>query len=237
MGHDPDPKTKELQKQNLEAFYAWIKAHGNMIMPIPGKAVIYAGFPPGDLAKIRGMANSNDAQQPLRRMWQLIEAHDKTARETTGQVTYDKLNDVLKRLKGPLPKLVATDGADIGHPKKFSDMLSCAERMTDKNWSLVDKGRFNDIWDALSEQYVKNSKGEVDIWEGRKLDFARVNIGTTLIRKELNALLARKDLPEATRRAAEKLMVGYAKHHEAQQFFSEKMVKAATESLRAGRKH
>lgn len=238
MGHDRAAETIALQKQNLKAFDDWITAKGSLIFPIPGKAVIYAGFPPAELARIKTtLTAKGDHAEPLRAMWKLIEEHDKKAREMTGQVSYDKLNDVLKRIKQKdLPKLVATDGADIGHPKKFADMLECAEKMTDKNWSLVEKGKFNYIWDTLSEQYVKNSRGEVEIWEGRKRDLSRINIGTTLIRKELATLLARKDLPPATKTAAEKLLVGYAKHHKEQEIFSDKMVKAATDSLRAARK-
>lgn len=234
MGHDPAPQTVKLQKQNLAAFDAWIKATGKMILPIPNRAVIYAGFPPGDLMKAKSQLTSHE---PLRRMWQIIEATDQRIREITGQVTYDKLNDVLKRLKGPLPKLVATDGADIGHPKKFSDMLSCAEHMTDPNWSLIEKGKFNYIWDTLSEQYVKNSQGDVQIWEGRKLNYKQIDASTTLIRTELKALLERTDLPKASLLAAQKIVVSYVKHHQDQKTFSEKTVAEAVTALRAARKH
>ena len=41
MGHAADPETDKLQKQNLKAFDDWVKAHGNMVMPIPNRAVIY----------------------------------------------------------------------------------------------------------------------------------------------------------------------------------------------------
>lgn len=233
MGHSATPETIKLQKQNLATFDGWVKAHGNMIVPIPDKAVIYAGFPPGDLSKAKSQLTASDQ---LRRMWQLIESADKQIREITGQVSYDKLNDVLKRLKGPLPKLVATDGADIGNPKKFSDMLSCAEHMTDTNWSLIDKGKFDYVWDTLSEQYVKNSKGDVEIWEGRKLNYKRIDASATLIRAELKALLQRDDLPKASRVAAEKIVVSYVKHHQDQKTYSEKMVADALSSLRAARK-
>ena len=233
MGHSAAPETVKLQKQNLAAFDAWVKAHGNMILPIPDKAVIYAGFPPGDLTKAKSHLTSSEQ---MRRMWQIIETTEKQMREVTGQVSYDKLNDVLRRLKSPLPKLVATDGADIGHPKKFSDMLSCAEHLTDTNWALIDKGKVSYVWDTLSEQYVKNSKGDVEIWEGRKLNYKRIDASATLIRAELKALLQREDLPKASRLAAEKIVVSYVKHHQDQKTYSEKLVADAITSLRAARK-
>ncbi len=233
MGHDKPKQTKELQDKNLAAFDAWIKSHGKMVMPIPNHAVIYAGFPPADLMKVKKLMTS---EQQLRGMWKIIEDADKEIREISGQTTYHKLNDVLKRLKGPLPVLVATDGADIGHTKKFSDMLSCAEHMTDKNWSLIDKGKFNHVWDALSEQYVKNSRGDVQIWEGRKANHQQINISTTLIRKELAALVARNDLPPATLKAASELVVRYVSHHKKQEIYSDKVVDTALKVLRDAKK-
>jgi hypothetical protein len=234
MGHDLSAETQKLQKQNLASFEGWLKTSGHMVMPIPHRAVIYAGFPPGDLMTAKKVLTSSDQ---MRRMWQIIETVEKQIREVTGQVSYDKLNDVLKRLTGPLPKLVEATGANIGHPKKFANMLDCAERLTDSRWALIDKGKFNHVWDKLSEQYVKNSSGDVEIWEGRKANYKRIDASTTLIRAELNALLAREDLPKATRLAAEKLVVGYVKHHHDQKQFSEKTVTDALASLRAAKKH
>lgn len=234
MGHDPPAETAKLQRQNLAAFETWLKSHGNMILPIPNRAVIYAGFPPGDLMKVKTILT---ASEQLRRMWQIIETVEKQIRDVTGQVSYDKLNDVLKRLRSPLPKLVEATGANIGHPKKFSDMLSCAETLTDARWALIDKGKFSYVWDKLSEAYVANSKGDVEIWEGRKANYKRIDVSTTLIRAELNALLARTDLPPATRIAAEKIAVSYFKHHKDQKIFSEKLVASSQASLRAASKH
>lgn len=234
MGHDSAAETQKLQKQNLAAFEAWLKTSGHMVLPIPNRAVIYAGFPPGELMTARKVLTSSDQ---MRRMWQIIETVEKQIREVTGQVSYDKLNDVLKRLTGPLPKLVEATGANIGHPKKFANMLDCAERLTDARWALIDKGKFNYVWDKLSEQYVKNSRGDVEIWEGRKANYKRIDASTTLIRSELAALLAREDLPKATRLVAEKLVVGYVKHHQDQKQFSEKTVSDALDSLRAAKKH
>ena len=102
MGHDPSSQTAKLQKQNLAAFDTWIKSHGKLILPIPNRAVIYAGFPPADLMKAKSLLTSN---QQLRRMWQIIEEVERQIVQITGQVRYDKLNDVLRRLKGPLPAL------------------------------------------------------------------------------------------------------------------------------------
>ena len=233
MGHAASPETDKLQKQNLKAFDDWVKAHGNMVMPIPNRAVIYAGFPPGDLAKAKKLMTSHDQ---LRRMWQIIETVDKQIREISGQTTYDKLNDVLLRLKSPLPKLVEATGANIGHPKKFSDMLSCADRLTDPRWELIDKGKFNYVWDTLSGEYVKNSRGDVEIWEGRKANYRQVDVSTTLIRAEIKELLSRSDLPPATRKAASELAVRYVKHHEDQKTYSEKMIETALKTLRDAKK-
>lgn len=234
MGHNPPAETVKLQRQNLAAFESWLNAHGKMILPIPNRAVIYAGFPTADLIKVKTILTASDQ---LRRMWQIIETVESQIRDVTGQVSYDKLNDVLKRLKSPLPKLVEATGANIGHPKKFSDMLSCAETLTDARWALIEKGKFNHVWDKLSAAYVANSKGDVEIWEGRKANFKRIDASTTLIRAELNALLARTDLPPATRIAAEKIAVSYVKHHKDQKIFSEKLVTSAQASLRAAAKH
>lgn len=234
MGHDPAAETQKLQKQNLAVFEDWLKTTGHMILPIPHRAVIYAGFPPEGLRVAKKLLTSSDQ---MRRMWQIIETVEKQIREVTGQVSYDKLNDVLRRLKGPLPKLVEATGANIGHPKKFSDMLSCTMTLTDARWALIDKGKFNYVWDRLSEQYVKNSRGDVEIWEGRMANYKRIDASTTLIRSELNALLAREDLPKLTRLAAEKLVVGYVAHHRDQKQFSDQTVAAALASLQAAKKH
>lgn len=233
MGHDVDKATQDRQKANLKAFDDWVKASGKMILPIPNRAVIYAGYPSAELMKARKVLGDNE---PTRRMWQIIEKVDKDIREMTGQVTYDKLNDVLKRLKGPLPKLVEATGANAGHPKKFADMLECAEKLTDPRWALIDKGKFNYVWDTLSGEYVKNSKGDVQIWEGRLANYKQINVGTTLIRTELEALLKRKDLPPATLKAASELVVRYVNHHKEQKIYSEQIVSTALKVLQDAKK-
>jgi len=229
MGHNPAGQTAELQKKNLAAFEAWVRSYGKMIVPIPGCAVIYAGFPPAELMQAKAALSAN---QQLRRMWQIIEEAEKQIRSYTGRVKYDKLNDVLRRLKGPLPALVEATGANIGHPKKFSDMLSCAEILTDPRWALIDKGKFNYVWDTLSAQYVKNSSGDVEIWEGCKANYKQVDQSTTLIRAELTALLGRADLPAATREAASKIAVRYVNHHREQKSLSEKLIREAYAMLK-----
>ena len=234
MGHDAAPETAAWQKKNLGAFEDWLKAHGKMILPIPQRAVIYAGFPPGELMKAKSLLTASDQ---MRRMWQIIETVDNQIHAVTGRVSYDKLNDVLKRISGPLPKLFEATGANIGHPKKFSDMLSCAEKLTDPRNALIDKGKINHVWDRLSEAYVANSKGDVEIWDGRKANYKRIDGSTTMIRSELKALLLRDDLPKATRLAAEKIVVSYVRHHQDQKTFSEKLVAEAVASLRAARRH
>lgn len=233
MGHDTDKEVKVRQAANLKAFDQWLATNGKMILPIPNHAVIYAGFPPAELMKAR---NALGSHEQLRRMWQIIETVDKDIKSLTGQVTYDKLNDVLKRLKSPLPKLIEATGANAGHPKKFSDMLSCAETLTDARWALIDKGKFNYVWDMLSAEYVKNSRGDVQIWEGRQKNYKQISVGTTLIRAELKELLARKDLPPATLKAASELVVRYVKHHEGQKIYSEQIVQDALKVLREARK-
>ena len=53
MGREADKEVQTRQKQNLKAFEDWLKAHGKMILPIPNRAVIYAGFPPVELTGVR----------------------------------------------------------------------------------------------------------------------------------------------------------------------------------------
>jgi hypothetical protein len=232
MGHDPAPQLAKYQAQNLAIFNAWIAAHGKLILPIPHRAVIYAGFPEGEVLKAKSLLNSH---QHMRRMWQIIEFVDKNVRDYTGQVHYDKLNDVLRRLKGPLPAIVDTNGGAIGRPKKFADMLECAEKLTNPNEHLLDKGRFNYVWDTLSAQYVKNAKGEVEIWQGCKANHKQVDQSTTLIRTELQTLLARTDIPQATREAASKIVVSFVNHHRNQKIISEKLMAQAHATLQAAR--
>lgn len=232
MGHDSAPQTAALQKKNLAAFDAWVKNNGKVILPIPGRAVIYAGYPRAELVKAQAFLTANE---PCRRMWQIIEFAEKNFHEYTGQVRYDKLNDVLKRIRSPLPALVETNGANIGDPKKFADLLDCVSKLTDPKWALIDKGKFNYVWDTLSTQYVSNSKGEVEIWQGCKANHKQVDVSTTLIRAELTALLARTDLPVATREAASKIVVSYVRHHQAQKIYSEKVVREAEAFLRGAR--
>jgi hypothetical protein len=91
------------------------------------------------------------------------------------------------------------------------------------------------VWDVLSEQYVRNSQGDVEIWEGRKANYKRVDQSTTLIRAELKALLEREDLPESTRVAASKIVVSYVKYHQEQVHISERLVSGAMATLRAAK--
>ena len=233
MGHAPDPQTAKLQKANWDAFIGWTKSHGNMVMPIPHRAVIYAAFPPGDLMKVR---NFMMAESQLRGMWQIIEEVEKQIRDVPGQVTYDKLSDVLKRLKSPLPKLRETHGANIGAPKKYSDMLSCANAMTSKDWQLVDKGKFNAVWQELSGLYVQNSQGDVEIWEGRKKNYKRIDMGSVLINRELGELLKKGDLPTKTLQAAIKLAKHYTTYYDKQKKNADDLVRQAEARLKASAK-
>ena len=198
-------------------------------MPIPNRAVIYAGFPADDLMKVK---NFMMAESQLRGMWQIIDAVEKQIRDVTGQVAYDKLSDVLKRLNGPLPKLVETHGANIGHPKKYADMLSCTNAMTSKDWQLLDRGKFNTVWQELSALYVRNSRGDVEIWEGRKKNYKRIDEGSVMINRELDELLKKPDLPKATLAAAIKLAKHYQKYYDKQQINADDLVRQAEARLK-----
>ena len=233
MGHSAAPETAELQASNWVNFMKWATAHGNMVLPIPNRAVIYAGYPPAELMKVK---KSLSGDQSLRGMWQIIEDVEKQIRDVTGQVTYDKLNDVLRRLRSPLPVVQDTLGAAIGHTKKFSDMLSCAEALTSNDWKLLDKGDFKKVWDELSALYIRNSQGDVQIWEGRKLNYKRIDIGTTLIRRELVELLKRTDLPKKTLEAVVKMAKGYQNHYDGQKQVADDLVRKAEAQLKAGAK-
>ena len=99
-------------------------------------------------------------------MWKIIEKAEKDAREYEGFVTIDTINDVLKRIRSPLPILIEATGANAGHPKKYSDMLSCVEALASNDWALLPKSDRGKVWNRVSEKYAQNLQGEVQIWEG-----------------------------------------------------------------------
>ena len=232
MGHDPAPEIMKLQKENLAAFDKWVSANGKRIVPAANCAVIYAGYPEADLMAAKALPCGDK----VRKMWEIIEVFEKQFREIKGCDRYDKLNDVLKRLGSPLPRILEVMGPRRGQALPFSNMLQCAQALTNPGLALIDKGRIAYVWDKLSEQYVTNSEGEVHIWEGRiDASFKQVNERTTMIRAELAALMNRKELPEATLKKASELVVRYDRQNRDQKIISKAVVEKALAALRASK--
>lgn len=118
----PNPETDRIrQERNLKEFNAWLEKHSGMILPIPNKGAIYAGLGKTNLKKMKDGLQAAPETVP---MWKIIEKAQKDAMAFDGYVTIDTINDVLRRIKSPLPKLIEATGGNAGHPKKYSDMLS-----------------------------------------------------------------------------------------------------------------
>lgn len=212
MGHKPDPETIKLQQKNLASFRAWMKSHGGNVLPIPGKSVVYAGFPKTEFSKMRKQAQKQGA--PMEPMWQALEKINKLSRDHTGHLTYDTINDVLKRLKGPLPKLFETTGANRGHPKRYANMLDVANALCDRNWQLLPRGDHKGwVWGELSALYVANSKGQIDIFEGSQKVLKQLDKRFVLIDRELEAILKNKSLSKETHATARAIAKRYSEHH------------------------
>ena len=215
MGKKPDPETIRLQEANLKNFRAWMKSKGHLVMPIPGRSVVYAGFPNTEFSKMRRAAIK--AGSEMVPMWKAVEAINKLSVDQTGMVKYDSINDVLKRLKSPLPKLFATINANRGHPVKFANMLDVANALCSRNDQLLPKGDHKRwVWDELSALYVANSKGEIDIFEGNQKVLKQIDKKFTLANRELTEILKNKDLGKDTHAVAQYILDRYRKHHQEQ---------------------
>ncbi|MCB1332869.1 MAG: hypothetical protein KDK26_04280 [Roseivivax sp.] len=187
---------EQRQNDNLKSFQDWLKKSGKSILPIPNTGVLYAGFPPAELAKMRKGLQSEDE---TKRIYEIIAKAEKDSREYTGRVSLDTLHNVLKRLKSPLPKLVEATGANAGHEKRFSDMLSCAEALASADWALLPRRDRDRVWHLLSEKYAENLQGDIQIWEGvskraKLLEPYKVMIETELKTARKNGKLSAKSL-------------------------------------------
>ena len=205
------PSTDEArQQQNLENFKAWLKKHGNLILPIPGRGVVYAGFGKTNLMKMKKGLQAEPEAIP---MWKIIEKAEKDAREVTGFVTLDTINDVLKRLKSPLPKLIEATGANAGHPKKYSDMLSCVEALASDKWQLLPKPDRRKVWNMVSEKYADNLRGDVQVWEGVSKRLRLLESYKVLLQTELKRIQQNDKVSAASRKTVEGLIKKYEKHY------------------------
>ena len=212
MGHGEDPKTVEIQKMNLASFNKWVGSTGKrMIVPIPNKAVVYAGFPNTETSKYRALARKNNDLTP---MWKAIDQVNKLSTDLEGIVTYDTITDALKRIKSPLPEIRETWGPYIGIKQGYANMLDIANYLCMKKWKLLPKGDTKKIvWGQLSEVYVSNAKGYLAICEGNQKKLKQLDRNFTLINNELKAILKNKNLSKETIETAKYMANRYANHH------------------------
>ena len=201
---------EERQADNLAVFTKWLKDNGKMILPIPNRGVIYAGLGKSNLMK---MKKGLQAAPETIAMWKIIEKAEKDAREVTGFVTLDTINDVLKRLKSPLPKLVEATGANAGHPKKYSDMLSCVEAMASNDWALLPKAARPKVWNMVSAKYAENLKGDVQVWEGVSKRLRLLEPYKVMLQTELKAIEKNKNVSPKTRKTVQDLIKKYEHHY------------------------
>jgi len=232
MGHASSEEMKKFQAANLKTFDIWLSSNGKELKPKPNKAVIYAGFDPGELRKTKNLLTSDSG---MSKMWQKIEAINNDVKKYEGQAKYDLLTDVLKR-RGSPPALLNTQGPKPGSVVTgISNMLDYADTIGNEKLALIDKGKINYIWDSLSAKYVENSEGEVTLLEGRTRDNKRVTLAFTMVRAELESLWKRKDLPDATKKNAAHMIAGLMTYYDGQAQISDKIVKEAREVMKQAR--
>lgn len=232
MGHSVSAEAQKLQVANFKAFESWLSSNRSKLVPVTNKAVIYAGLDPGALRNAKKLL-STDPQ--MTRMWQTIESINRDIKETTGQVKYDLLNDVLKRC-GSSPKLLHVQGSKAGSAVNgLSNLLAYANTVSDEKAGYIEKAKIAEVWGQLSETYVTNSEGEVTLLEGRTTHNKRVTMAYVMVRKELEALWKRKDLPDATKKNAAQMIAGFMTHYDGQAQISEKIVKEAREVMKQAR--
>lgn len=234
MGHKEPPEVIKLQKLNWDNFMAWCKKHGTMVMPIPKRAVIYAGFPEAELRKAKGDLTK---EKELKGVWAAIEKVNANVVAYDGIHRFDKLSDVVKRVKSPLPKVVYTHGNLAGREKtNFQSLDHVVKNLTSRPDRFLDRGKHTAVWQELSKLYVNNARGEIAIWEGRKKNYKQVDAGRALINTEIKELLKKKAVPPETL----KKVVALAKRHEGyyrqQMTDFEKHIKEAERKIKAASK-
>lgn len=201
---------EDRQKKNLKTFLDWIASHGKMILPIPNRAVIYAGMGKTNLMKMKKGFQAEPEAIP---MWKIIEKAEKDTYEITGYDTIDTINDVLKRLKSPLPQLIEATGANAGHPKRYSDMLSCAEALASDDWQLLPVPARRKVWNVLSKAYAENIRGDVQVWEGVSKRLRLLEPYKVMLQTELKALQKNPNISAKSRKTIENLIKKYEAHY------------------------
>ncbi|UWR03640.1 hypothetical protein K3740_02745 [Ruegeria conchae] len=194
----------------MKEFNNWLSKYSKVIMPIPNRGAIYAGLGKTNLMK---MKKGLQAQPETIPMWKIIEKVEKDAREYTGYVTIDTINDVLKRIKSPIPKLVEATGANAGHPKKYSDMLSCVNALASDDWELLPKVNRRKVWNMVSAKYAENLSGDVQIWEGVSKRLRLLEKYKVMLQDELKKVHKNPKVSPKTRKAVEGLIKKYEKHY------------------------
>ena len=207
------------QLQNWNSFTSWISNHGKSLVPIPDVAVLYSGYSKPDLAKLKkGLIDESE----VRGMWKIIQIVEKNARDYSGRVTIEIIDDVLKRHKSPLPKLVEATGSNAGQKvkgankpvfKKYSDMLSCANALASDNWQLLKKPHRKIVWDLLSKQYAANLSGDVQVWEGVSKEMKNLERYKVMVRTELAVARKNKKIDPKSMKNIESLLKKYEAHY------------------------
>ncbi|MDN5787627.1 hypothetical protein [Pseudorhodobacter sp.] len=198
------------QSGNFKVFSEWLKQSGGMILPIPNRGAIYAGV--GKINLMR-MQRGFQAEPEAIPMWKIIQKAEKDAREYEGYVTIDTINDVLRRIKSPLPKLIEATGANAGHPKRYSDMLSCVEALASDSWELLSKPDRRNVWSLVSEKYAENLRGDVQIWEGVSKRLRLLEPYKVMLQTELKKIQGNPRVSAASRKNVEDLIKKYEKHY------------------------
>lgn len=201
---------EDRQNKNLETFLEWLKNNGKTILPIPNRGAIYAGLGKSNLMKMKKGLQVEPETTP---MWKIIEKAEKEAREYHGYVTIDPINDVLKRIKSPLPKLIEATGANSGHQKKYSDMLSCVEALSSDNWALLPKPARRKVWHWVSEKYAENLQGDVQVWEGVSKQLRLLEKYKVMLQIELKKIQSNPSVSAASRKKVEGLVKKYEAHY------------------------
>ena len=207
------PKTlsdADRQAINLKAFLAWNKSYGHMIVTGDNMGVIYAGFGKTNLMK---MKKGFQAEPEVTPMWKIIERMEKEAREYSGYSVVDTINVVLQRIKSPLPKLIEATGANAGDPKRYSDMLSCANALASDDWQLLPVKARRRVWNILSKTYVQNLRGDVQIWEGVSKKLRLLEPYKVMLQTELKAIRNNPNVSDKTRKKIEALIKKYESHY------------------------
>ncbi|MEM9851484.1 MAG: hypothetical protein AAF761_05750, partial [Pseudomonadota bacterium] len=147
-------------------------------------------------------------------MWQFIKHWNAMHKKVYGQVRYETLEDVLKRLPGCQIKW--TKGKATGRIKIVGSMYDAANDLSSDKEDMLDKAERKKLWDRLSKVYVSNIKGKLAVLEGVKKDFKRLDETKIMIRTELPELMKNPELAPESKEELKKLYASYKAVYEKQ---------------------